>query len=167
MTSGKTISVTNVDFSVAWPTHDSFKGAVDAVPRSRREQARDVNRQLEGSSVQSCSYNGARVSLRMSRGDELVLTATATGVDWELNPEASPPDPSLCPPEQMRIRFPQGLEYDWYWRAWLEGLYGNKFCAIAPSETTVSLLVRDAPELLFDSLVMLETGRRFLFFSES
>lgn len=161
------ISVTDVDFSVAWPTHDSFEGAVDAVPRRQRDRASDVNQQLESCSVQSYSYDGARVSLRMSRGDELMLIATTTGVDWELNPEPAPLNPSPVPQEHMRIRFPQGPEYDWHWRMWLERLCGNEFCSISPSETTVRVLVRGAPELLFDSLVTLQAEKRFLFFSES
>ena len=95
-----------------------------------------------------------------------MLIATSAGVDWQLNAEATQEDASPAPPEHMRMRFPQGLEHDWRWREWLEGILGREFRGIAPGETTVTLYVCDAPELLFDSLVNLATGSRFLFFGE-
>jgi len=158
--------VTNVDFCVPWRSHSTFEAAVAAVPAQRREAARIVNRRLRGSLVNAFSFDGTRVVLLMSTGDELILAATAVGVTFELNRDAMREDPDAAFPEQMRIRFPQGLECDWSWRPWVQQLVGKEFWAISPSETIVYLQIRGAKELLFDSLVNLDSGKRFLYFDE-
>lgn len=164
---GEARRLIHVGFSVPLPTHDSFEAAVNAVPRRRRDQASALNRRLRGASVESGSYDGPELSLRMDTGDVLVVMATEAGVDWKLDARPARTDDRPVPPEHVRIRFPQGLEYDWDWRDWLERIVGRQFRGIAPRETMLSLFVHDAPELLFSSLVNLENGDRFLFFSES
>ena len=159
--------LTDVDFSVRWRSHTSFGAAVNAVPAERKALADAINQRLRGATIQSVSYNGLEVCLRMSTGEDLVLKSTATGVEFQLGEAVAVRASEYVPPEDLRMRFPDGLEYDWNWRSWLSQLLNREFYAIAPRETITILHVRNAPELLFDSMVNLNTKNVFLFFSES
>jgi hypothetical protein len=156
---------TEVEFSARLPEHDTFAQAAAAGERRASAGRRDTEN-VKDSSIVDYAYTGRVLSLILSSQKVLLIFVSESGVDWEVV-EARSYDVGECAhPAECLLRFPSGREYHWRWKGILDALLGKALLAVSPSETTVSLYVRDCPDLLFTALVARATGERILFFEK-
>src|SRR3990172_1662103 len=150
---GETIEV---EFIEGAPEHDSFADAVSAA-QNREELAQRDNRSLEGEGIVAYSFTGRVLGLQTSAGRVLtVYVGNGPAVEWDVTDGALEPASNEMP-SAIKVRFPSGREHEWRWKELLDRLLGHRFDSLSPSETAVSLYVRDCPDLRLSALRIAES----------